>query len=225
MVQGNKGSDEGWKLEYAKPIGAANSVKITKKEWDMGTDQWKIILVGYIPGMNPKFREIANYVNNRWKDIQIPRVHMRKFGVLLFHFQSYEKMGEILNTRWFVQGKPLILKPWRPEMDLEDMRTDSVPVWVKFPDLHFSLWNPVALGKIASYLETPIKTDKLTAVKGKLEYARMLIDIKIADSIPQYVEIEGSNDMLKQRVEYEWKPVKCGLCKSHESEQCRKNDT
>lgn len=105
---------------------------------------------------------------------------MRKFGVFLFDFQSTEKMDEVLSTRWFFQGKPLILRPWAPTMDLEDMRTEFVPVWVKFPNLHFSLWNPPALGKLAGYLGKPIKTDKLTAVKGKLEYVRMLVDMRIS---------------------------------------------
>lgn len=105
------------------------------------------------------------------------------------------------------------------------MRIDSIPVWVKFPDLHFSLWNPVSLGKITLF-GTPIKTDKLTAVKGNLEYARMLIGIKIPESLPHYVGIEGPYGLFKQRVEFEWKPIMCALCKKigHEAEQCKNKE-
>lgn len=41
VVHGNRASEEGWKLEYIKPIGKENTVKITKEEWDFGTEQWK----------------------------------------------------------------------------------------------------------------------------------------------------------------------------------------
>lgn len=95
-----------------------NSVKITKEEWDFGTELWKGTLVGYVPGISPKFRDMANYVNNRWKDIQIPRVHMRKFRVFLFDFRSHEKMEKVLKSIWFFQGRSLILEPWTPEMNL-----------------------------------------------------------------------------------------------------------
>lgn len=65
-----------------------------------------------------------------------------------------------------------------------------VPVWVKNSELHFSLWNPSTISKIASYLGKPIKTDKLAAVKGKLEYARVLIDMRISESVPDRIPIE-----------------------------------
>lgn len=225
VVQGNRTEEEGWKLEYVKPSGRDNAVKITQEEWDFGTECWKGTLVGYVPGLSPKFRDMANYVNNRWKDVQVPRVHMRKFGVFLFDFRTLEKMEVILRTRWFFQGHPLILTPWKPEMNLEDLHTDVVPVWVKFSDLHFSLWNPPTLSKMASYLGTPIKTDKLTAVKGKLDYARMLIEMRVSESVPKHVVIEGPQGMLKWPVIYEWKPIRCSTCKKigHDAEQCRKN--
>lgn len=37
IVQGNKGADEGWKLDYVKPTGKENRVRITQEEWDIGT--------------------------------------------------------------------------------------------------------------------------------------------------------------------------------------------
>lgn len=181
-------------------------------------------MVGYIPGLQPKFKDMTNFVNGRWKGIQVRRVHMRNFGVFLYVSQSKEKMEEVLQNRWFFQGQPLILQPWRPEMDLEDMSIDSVPVWVKFHNLHFSFWRPQALRKVASYLGTPIKTDKLTTVRGKIDYARMLIDVKIADILPGYIPIKTPYGMYKQIVEFEWKPIKCSLCGKigHTKEECKK---
>lgn len=97
-------------------------------------------------------------------------------------------------------------------------------MWVKFLDLHFSLWNPNSLSKVASYLEMPIKTDKLTSIKGKLAYTRMLIDMKVSESVPRFIPIEGPYALFKQQVEYEWQPIVCVQCKKtgHTTDQCKK---
>lgn len=107
---------------------------------------------------------------------------------------------------------------------MEDMRTNFVHVWVKFHNLHFSLWSPQVLSKVASYLGTHIKTDKLTAVRGKTDYVRMLIDVKITESLPEYIPIKSPNGMSKKRVEFEWKPLKCNLWGKigHAKEECKK---
>lgn len=109
-------------------------------------------------------------------------------------------------------------------MDLENLSTDTIPLWVKFPNLHFSLWNPRSLSKMGSYLGAPIKTEKLTAVKVKLEYPRILAEMKVSESLPRFVPIEGPCGMLKQPVIYEWKPVRCSHCKSigHDRDECSK---
>lgn len=109
-------------------------------------------------------------------------------------------------------------------MDLENLNTDTVPVWVQFPNLHFSLCDPSSLSKMASYLGALIKTDKLTSVKGKLEYPRMLIDMKIAETVPRFIPIDGPYGLIKQSIHCEWKPIKCCHCEviGHDEEECKK---
>lgn len=41
IVQGNRGVDERWKLEWIKPSGRDNSVRITHEEWDIGIGSQK----------------------------------------------------------------------------------------------------------------------------------------------------------------------------------------
>lgn len=84
-----------------------------------------------------------------------------------------------------------------PEINLEDIQTDSVPVCIKIPELHFSLWNPPTISKIASYIGKLIKTDKLTTIKGKLEYARILIDMRITEAVPDRIPYKVLDYMSK----------------------------
>lgn len=95
---------------------------------------------------------------------------------------------------------------------------------MKILELRFSLWNLANISKIASYLGKHIKTNKLTAVKGKLEYARVLINMRISESVPDRIPIEGPHGLIMVPIEYEWRPVKCSKCKKvrHDLDQCKR---
>ncbi|KAJ8435573.1 hypothetical protein Cgig2_020035 [Carnegiea gigantea] len=81
------------------------------------------------------------------------------------------------------------------------------------------------LSKLGSVLGIPIKTDKYTKDKTFLKYARILIEIQLEDKFPEYIEfVNQHNVVVRQRVDYEWKPIKCDFCKmySHIKDDCRK---
>jgi len=58
-----------------------------------------------------------------------------------------------------------------------------------------------------------------------LKYARLLIEYQIEDEFLEFIEfINEHNMVVRQRVEYEWKPTRCSHCKmfGHTGEECRK---
>ncbi|GLT87972.1 hypothetical protein SLE2022_060200 [Rubroshorea leprosula] len=163
VVQGNRDIRKGWELQYVKPQDPFGAVVITEDEWYQGSKVWANALVGYVLGCKPHFKDMANYANNRWKEFQVPKVFSLKNGVFLFDFADGEAKQAVLEKRWAFQDHPLILKQWTPDFDPDNLDVSKIPVWIQFPDLHLSLWNPESLGKMASYLGVPIATDALTA--------------------------------------------------------------
>ncbi|KAJ8426888.1 hypothetical protein Cgig2_002736 [Carnegiea gigantea] len=82
-----------------------------------------------------------------------------------------------------------------------------------------------SLSKLGSLLGIPIKTDKFTRDKTILKYARLLIEMKLQDSFLEYIDFVNEHDMVvRQKVEYEWKPSKCNFCRmyGHSDAECRK---
>jgi len=74
-------------------------------------------------------------------------------------------------------------------------------------------------------LGIPIKTDKYTKDKTFLKYARILIEIQLEDNFLECIEfVNEHNVVVRQKVEYEWKPIKCDFCKmyGHMKDDCRK---
>ncbi|KAJ8419417.1 hypothetical protein Cgig2_003643 [Carnegiea gigantea] len=61
--------------------------------------------------------------------------------------------------------------------------------------------------------------------RSQLRYARLLIDIPLADDFLKYIEFANDKNVLvRQQVLYEWKPIKCTHCKMYGrlEEGCRK---
>ena len=60
-----------------------------------------------------------------------------------------------------------------------------------------------------------------------IEYAWVLVDMQLDGSFPKFFEFFNEHDVLiRQKVQYEWIPVKCLFCGmyGHEEVICKKND-
>lgn len=67
----------------------------------------------------------------------------------------------------------------------------------------------------------------MTGQRTKLEYARILVDVKSKENIPQEIPLRGPNGtQIFQKVIYDWKTKKCSGCGflGHEVDQCRRRN-
>ncbi|GLT51827.1 hypothetical protein SLA2020_252080 [Shorea laevis] len=156
VVAGNRDIRKGWDLQYVKPQDPTGAVVITEDEWVTRSKIWENALVGYVLGFKLAFKDMANFVNNRWKEFQMLKAFMLSNGVFLFDFSDGDAKQAVLEKRWTFNEHPLILKQWTPDFDLDNLDISKIPVWIQFPNLHLSLWNLGSLGKLASYLGVPM---------------------------------------------------------------------
>lgn len=187
-------------------------MRITRVEKAKAAKTWENALIGYVMDGKPRFMEMTNYVRRRWNHIQTPKVTMLQEGVFLFDFPSKEKQMEVLEKRWFYNERPLILRPWTPNLNLNDLSIKKVPVWIQLTKLPLDLWGPEIIEKLASYIGTPIATDKLTANRDRLAYARILVDVEIKAQQPRSIPVHSEEGVYYQPVHYEWRPEHCTKC-------------
>ena len=94
-------------------------------------------------------------------------------------------------------------------MDLQTESIKSLPLWVQLPELDIKYSGLASLSKIGSLIGQPLKTDKYTAEKSRLNCARLLIDVPLEGSFPEYVEFFNEKGLLvRQPVKFEWLPTK-----------------
>ncbi|GKD18354.1 RNA-directed DNA polymerase, eukaryota, reverse transcriptase zinc-binding domain protein, partial [Tanacetum coccineum] len=98
----------------------------------------------------------------------------------------------------------------------------------------FGVMNGNGIGKIMSGIGKPMLMDKLTKERclkksGKLDFARVFVEVSADDELPQFLEIEypvisdRPDRIGKLIVKYQWKPPQCLHCKTfgHSTVSCK----
>ncbi|XP_020254286.1 uncharacterized protein LOC109831367 [Asparagus officinalis] len=87
------------------------------------------------------------------------------------------------------------------------------------------MWNARSISKIASAIGCLIATDRLTANRQRLAYARVLVEVKLTSPLLDKINIQDpKGKQYTQKVNYELKPKWCDVCKQvgHDLKTCRR---
>jgi len=167
------------------------------------------VLCGVL-GANPPFEVIDGYVHRIWKAMDINKVVMVRKGVFFVRFTNlFDKMTVVQRGVYFFDKKPFIVKAWNEGLILDTSSLQSLPIWVQFLDLDIKYWGLKSLSKLGSMLGIPIKTDKYTKEKTALQFARLLVEMKLTGPFPMHIDfINDKDEVVRQEVRYGWQPVK-----------------
>ena len=126
-----------------------------------------------------------------------------------------------------LDNRPVFLKQWVDGMEFSKDEFDTLPIWVRLPDLPIKYWGKDCLHKIASLIGPVVRVDQATSNRDKLGYARVLVEMKIESDFPETIVFLNEHGVrYKQEIQFEWKPTKCSGCGmlGHEEVNCRKKD-
>lgn len=76
---------------------------------------------------------------------------------------------------WAFAKQALVLKKWEQGMDFKTEKFPSFPVCCKLNNISRVYWSKDGLGKIASRLGTPMKSDVIMAKSIYMDYARVCV--------------------------------------------------
>ncbi|XP_019263742.1 PREDICTED: uncharacterized protein LOC109241455 [Nicotiana attenuata] len=95
--------------------------------------------------------------------------------------------------------KPVIIKPWKPEMEITNVTVEKVPIWIRLVGLDLKYWGQAALTKIAGLVGKPVKADTATTRKEKVMYARVIVETSNAEEYNKKQNKEGKSGSLWRR--------------------------
>ncbi|VFQ88410.1 unnamed protein product [Cuscuta campestris] len=200
--------------------------KMTKDDIVETSSYWETAILMCILGANPPVEVVEGFAKRIWKHADILDVTMLKPGQFVFRFGRTEDTEEILKkSYYFFDNKPVYVRKWQPGSRVNLDALTDIPIWIQLPDLDPKFWSISGLSKIGTLIGNPIKADKTTIGKTKLNYARIQIEVGMKQHFPEEVQFEDDKGrIITQIVKYEWYPISCNHCKAigHPENLCRK---
>ncbi|GJX25618.1 RNA-directed DNA polymerase, eukaryota [Tanacetum coccineum] len=110
-------------------------------------------------------------------------------------------------------------------------KEEKVPVWVRLHDIPLEGYTGVGISKMASTMGCPLAINTYTAdmcscAWERPSYARVLVEVSTDKEWKEQLGPEGQGKTKAIiRVEYEWRPPRCSLCKvyGHDLNNCMKH--
>ncbi|PWA91347.1 DUF4283 domain-containing protein [Artemisia annua] len=203
----------------------------------MGCKKWELTACGYFVGYKMYMMELKYHLFRMWGKFGLKSIMDIGNGTFVFKFSDEQGLNTVIeNGVWIVNNKAMVIQRWDASVDLNKVELDVLPIWVKFVNLPLEAWTAKGLSAIASRLGKPVMMDSMTTKMcsqgvGRLGYARVLVEVDAKKGIPDHVDIMYCDKMGKQtavkkvKVEYDWKPHVCVLCKvfGHNHEKCKLN--
>ncbi|XP_074314866.1 uncharacterized protein LOC141651037 [Silene latifolia] len=201
-------------------------LQLTVEDVQGELDYWKQALYGFIVGANPPWQVLEGFLKRIWSKYTVDKISFLPNGVFLARFNTEEmKQADLGSGHFLFDNKPMIIKPWIPDIELTKEEVKSVPAWIRLHNLPLKFWGK-SLAKLANLVGTYVKSDTATDQKTRLGFARVMVELKLGQSFPNSIKfMDEKQNLIEINVEYEWKPSVCLQCKQigHEKEKCRNN--
>ncbi|KAK8571128.1 hypothetical protein V6N13_025684 [Hibiscus sabdariffa] len=166
---------------------------------DLGARQWDNALLGKFLGKSSPLSVFQRILNKFW--------------------------GVLESGPWHVQQKALILRRRLPGMMPEVFTFDKAPIWVKLWHVPLELYSQQGLGYLASALGKPLYTDRSTAMKLTLEYAKVCVEVSATYDLLSTITVDlGNSTYVDVGVQLDWAPPCCSSWGvfGHVTDKCRK---
>ncbi|KAH0746260.1 hypothetical protein KY285_007917 [Solanum tuberosum] len=203
QVKGNHGN--GKTLNFIPPVIKEGifTVQIEEEDIRLQVEEWENALIRYVIGGNPSEAQMTEFIRKVWGFVGLPKILYHENGYYVFKFQNTIDREKVMQTgQYFYGSKPMILRNWELDFELNVEMYNQIPIWVRFPSLPVGYWSVRALSKLASAIGIPLYTDGITANAENLAYDRVLIEVDLAKSLPNVI-VETPTGPWDQNIEYE----------------------
>ncbi|XP_058750189.1 uncharacterized protein LOC131623208 [Vicia villosa] len=216
VLNENRNPNKGLAMAYVAPARVEGDYDIEIEEEDVTTELrlWENTLVLYGLGEDLSMNMVKNFMTKTWNFVTLPDMYYHEEGYFLLRFKTHDDMENILmKGPYTLQNIPIVVKEWRPDYNVKEDLLRTLPIWVKLPKLPLHLWGARSLNNIGSAIGVPLVTDKCTAHKLRVSYARILVEVDITRQLLDEIIIKDPEGRkLKQAIEYEWHPKFCEKC-------------
>lgn len=160
-------------------------------------------------GGNPHFKVMEGFAKRIWGSMNVDKIVLIKKGIFVIRFLNKDtKEKAVGSTNLMLDKKPVFVKNWDDDSNLEKIEVVKVPTWIQLPNLPVRYWGQGCLAKIVEFVCNPIKPDLATQNRDRLAFARYLVEVPINSNLPDKISFETEKGTVhEQNVHYEWRPM------------------
>ncbi|XP_019260681.1 PREDICTED: uncharacterized protein LOC109238650 [Nicotiana attenuata] len=199
-------------LSFIAPIikNGEVTVELCKEEIEEETQKWKLALILYVVGGSPTIGAMERYIASVWNFVAKPKAYFHNDGYFVVRFNSIEDRDEVLYLGpHMLNNMPIIVKMWSGDFDFNKEVLQTIPVWVKYPNLPLNCWGKRSLSRISSGLGIPLYADARTTQVDRISYARVLVEMDVTKELPGSIKVTDPNGReFIQEIAYDWSGTK-----------------
>ncbi|XP_074288604.1 uncharacterized protein LOC141613760 [Silene latifolia] len=115
-------------------------------------------------------------------------------------FHTEEMKQAVLDSGHFLfDNKPLIIKSWMPDIELEKEEIKNVPAWIRLHGLPLKFWGN-SLPKLANLVGKYVKSGTATDQKTKLGFARVVVELQLGHKFPDKIKFMDEKNRVVHKL-------------------------
>ncbi|XP_039159583.1 vegetative cell wall protein gp1-like [Eucalyptus grandis] len=175
--------------------------------------KWNDCLVGYLVGRRKlPFGLMEQSLRKMWGS-RVGEIFADDQGFLFLQIPDPGYRRKILEgVPVTIARVPLILRQWKPLMDLKREDQSAIPVWIRLRNLPFECWTVPAMSAIASVVGKPLYVDQRTDQMQMVSFARICVEITANKPRVKMAKVTLKGVSWFVSIEYEWLPTACLDC-------------
>ena len=187
----------------------------------------EIALICRFNGFLPRLTTLHSWTSEVWKPV-IPDANNSypyARGFFIVDFENPKSRQCILDFGpWFWENSGLFMKPWNPSFDPSTTVITSTPVWVRFLNLQFHLWNLSSLKAIGNAIGKIFYRCPETEEYARTTYIRIYVEMDFSAGFPAEIQLTSKDYVWNQKPDYKSVLFICRSCfeTDHLAKNCPK---
>ncbi|GJT46964.1 zinc knuckle CX2CX4HX4C containing protein [Tanacetum coccineum] len=143
--------------------------------------------------------ELNYHLFRMWGKYGLRKITSIGNGNYVFKFNNENNLQTVIeNDVWIVNNKPMVVQKWDINVDINKLKFDILPIWIKLVNLPLDAWTMKGLGYARVLVEVEAKKGLLESIN--IQYYDKEDQMTISKTVKEGMErktSEGEQDKLK----------------------------
>ena len=165
-------------------------IRITLKLRNQLVGPWKLSLILKLMGRPMRYRALQIRLTSIWRPTSTTHLIDLGYGFFIMRFDVLKNYHHaLMDGPWFVGDQYLHVQAWEADFHSQTAKISNTAMWIRLEQLPIEYYHPEFLKHVGNKLGKLLKVDAITNVAIQERYARVCIQINMANLLPKRVKI------------------------------------